>query len=140
MTKGKLFTDGFHCMNRKTNVSVHGRKSKRCLTKRFRRIDFLRFLSCLTLNYGIMITYKRCKEIFSDKKFIVRKRDTGLVAELRNVVDGWHYNFFFQLRPHGFNDCAKVDFGRWHPLCAEMLCFDICNEDFLNSLIERYSS
>ena len=89
-----------------------------------------------------MITFERAKEIFSDRDvFEVRKSDTGdksyLIAKVRHETkDGFHYEFSFRLRPNGFNDCAQINFSRWTRLDAQVLCFDICQEDFIYKLLD----
>ena len=88
-----------------------------------------------------MVTFERAKEIFSNEKiFKVRKSETSkgtLIAEvICKTKDGYHYDFHFRKMPNGFNDCAEISFGRWNLMIAQMLCFTICSEDFIFSLVD----
>lgn len=80
-------------------------------------------------------------EIFSDKKLFSRKtrenkKRFSQTIEMRTLSkDGkWHYTF--DIKETEFNQGATVDFGKWHPLDARMLCFNICDKDFLLSIVD----
>jgi len=89
-----------------------------------------------------MITYQRCKEIFSDsEKF--EKMDWGSNDIDYNRVnmkslakDGFHYDFGFRKMPNGFNDVAEVFFGKWTPMQSKVVFSQICDEDSLLKLID----
>lgn len=89
-----------------------------------------------------MITYERCKEIFSDKekfeeieynctKYGYDKVDMKTLAK-----DGYHYDFGFRKMPNGYNDVAEIFFGKWTPMVAKVVFHTICDEDSLLNLIE----
>lgn len=83
-------------------------------------------------------------KIFSDKEVFkggrAKRNHNGKKVKdfecLTLSKDGiWHYSF--TIKETEFNRCATVDFGKWQPLCAKMLCFDICDEEFLLHIIEE---
>ncbi len=89
-----------------------------------------------------MITFERCKEIFSDSEKFCEiakpksKHDSYRVNMKHLAKDGFHYDFMFRKRPNGYNDVAEVAFGKWTPLDAFVITFDICDEIFLLKLID----
>lgn len=83
-------------------------------------------------------------KIFSDKKVFkgerAKKNANGKLLKDFDMLtlskDGiWHYSF--RVKETKFNRGATVDFGKWHPLHAKVLCFDICDEEFLLHIIEE---
>ena len=88
-----------------------------------------------------MITFERCKEIFSDEeKFVVTEKGGGIDytrVELKRLANnGEHYDFGYRKMPNGFNDVAEVFFGKWEPMCSYVCCHNICDEQFLLTLID----
>jgi len=90
-----------------------------------------------------MITLKDALEVFSDTKVFKLTEKSHRLDGKRiydyELVDSkselWHYTFC--VKETTYNEGATVDFGRWHPLDAQVQCFDICNLDFLLAVISE---
>lgn len=83
-------------------------------------------------------------KLFSDKETFkgekAKRLPSGQIQKdfemLTLSKDGiWHYSF--RVKETKFNRGATVDFSKWHPLHAKVLCFDICDEEFLLHIIEE---
>ena len=90
-----------------------------------------------------MITLERAKQIFSNgdlfkmgKSEKINEREKIRCEYIRNLsIDGkWHYSF--HIKETTYNKCATIDFSMWHPMCAKVCCFDICDEGFLQTVID----
>lgn len=90
-----------------------------------------------------MITFQRCKEIFSDKDYFeeieVGKSEIDFCrVNMRKLSNtGEHYDFGFRRMPNGFNDVAEVFMGKWTPMRSYVVCHNICDEGFLLELIRQ---
>lgn len=89
-----------------------------------------------------MITYQRCKEIFSDNerfekiKYDHTKFGYNRVNMRKKAKDGYHYDFGFRKMPNGFNDVAEIFFGKWTTMDAKVVFHGICDENSLLNLID----
>lgn len=89
-----------------------------------------------------MITYQRCKEIFSNEEIFEKfkydrtKYGYNRVNMKHLANDGYHYDFGFRKMPNGFNDVAEIFFGKWTPMRAKVVFATICDEDSLLKLID----
>ena len=89
-----------------------------------------------------MITFQRCKQIFSDKeKFELTDKGGGInytrVTMHHLAKNGEHYDFGYRRMPHGFNDVAEVFMGKWSHVRSYVVCHNICDEGFLLELIRQ---
>ncbi len=89
-----------------------------------------------------MITFERCKEIFSDReKFEVTDKGGGTkytrVTMHLFSKDGEVYEFGYRRMPNGYNDAAEVFMGKWTPMRSYIVAHQICDERFLLALIKQ---
>lgn len=89
-----------------------------------------------------MITFKKATEIFSNTELFekIQEKTSNKRVEMKNLSkSGEHYAFVFRRMPNGFNDVAEVALSKWTTMRAYVVCFNICDEDFLLKLIELCS-